>query len=317
MSASIPPYTDSQVVAIARRVTWVGFAVNAVLAALKIAAGVIGRSSAMVADGVHSLTDFVTDLIVIIMIGVSRRKANHVYQYGYGKVETFATLIIGVALGVVAIMLFWRGLDSTIQSFRGTVHPPQPHAVALWMAVVSVVSKEWLFRYTRTWGHRIGSAAVVANAWHHRSDAISSLATLAGIAGAMFLGPHWRVLDPLAAMLVSVFIAIEAVDIARPAVKELLDVSLPADLADPIRKTIRETPGVITYHHFRSRRNGPRIIIDVHIKVNPDITVKSGHAISSLVEERLKKSFGSSIITNIHIEPYLNQPIFADGSCKD
>lgn len=309
-------YSDSQVVAIGRRVTWVGFAVNALLAALKIAAGIIGRSSAMVADGVHSLSDFVTDVIVIVFIGVSRRKANNDYQYGYGKYETFATLLIGVALGVVAIALFCDGLMAVLGWLDGET-PEEPRQIALWMAVVSIAAKEWLFRYTRRWGRLIGSAAVSANAWHHRSDAYSSLATLAGVAGAMFLGAQWRVLDPAAAMLVSVFIAISSADIARPAVKELLEVSLPPETAAPIRDIIRNTPGVITYHHFRSRRNGPRTIIDVHIKVDPDITVAHGHAIATEVEHQLKQQYGPSMITNIHTEPYKGQTVRADGSCED
>lgn len=309
-------YTDTQVVSIARRVTWVGFAVNALLAALKIAAGIIGRSGAMVADGIHSLSDFITDVIVIVMIGVSRRKANKNYQYGYGKYETLATLLIGGALGIVAIMLFVAGLDKVIDVVRGE-SLEKPGMIALWMALISIISKEWLFRYTRLWGRRINSAAVIANAWHHRSDAFSSLATLAGIAGAIFLGSHWRVLDPLASMIVSVFILIAAFNIARPAIKELLDASLPPEITRPLRDAIRETPGIITYHHFRSRRNGPRIIIDVHIKVAPDISVEQGHAIASDVERKLKKDFGQSMITNIHIEPYKGQQILPDGSCND
>ncbi|MDE6323478.1 MAG: cation diffusion facilitator family transporter [Paramuribaculum sp.] len=317
MAADNPSrYTDRQVVGIARHVTWVGFGVNAVLAALKILAGITGRSSAMIADGIHSLTDFITDLIVIVMIGVSRWKASKIYQYGYGKYETFATLLIGVALGFVAIALFWDGLKSVLDALNGN-EPPQPRMLVLWMALLSVASKECLFHYTRRWGQRIGSTAVIANAWHHRSDAISSVATMVGVAGAIFFGSEWRILDPVAAMVVSIFIAVSSVDIARPAVRELLEVSLPPDVTEPLRTTIKDTPGVITYHHFRSRRNGPRIIIDVHIKVNPDISVQEGHAISSEVEKQLKKGFGPYMITNIHIEPYRNQPIFPDGSCED
>ena len=317
MTPDSKSYSDAQVVAIARRVTWVGFAVNAVLAALKIGAGLIGRSGAMVADGIHSLSDFITDIIVIVMIGVSRRKANKNYQYGYGKYETLATLVIGVALFGVAVFLFIGGLDKVIGTLNHTYRPDKPGMIALWMALVSIISKEILFHYTRSAGRRIGSASVIANAWHHRSDAISSVATLLGIAGAIFLGQSWRILDPAAAMLVSVFIAVAAYEICAPAVKELLEMSLPAEITLPLRQIIRDTPGVITYHHFRSRRNGPRIIIDVHIKVDAEISVRSGHAISSLTEDRLKKAYGSTLITNIHIEPYMNQQILPDGSCKD
>lgn len=309
-------YTDSQVVGIARRVTWVGFVINAILGGLKIAAGVIGRSGAMVADGVHSLTDFITDLIVIVMIGVSRWKVNKIYQYGYGKYETFATLLIGVSLALVAVALFWHGFSEVLDSVHGTP-PPEPGKIALWMAIASIIAKEWMFHYTRNWGRRIDSAAVIANAWHHRSDAISSIATLVGVGGAILLGEQWRILDPVAAMIVSIFIAVSSIDIARPAIRELLEVSLPPDVTEPLMEIIKSTPDVITYHHFRSRRNGPRIIIDVHIKVAPDITVKAGHEIATQVEHRLKKGFGDSMIVNIHVEPYRNQPVHPDGSCDD
>lgn len=310
-------YSDSEVVSKVRRVTWVGFAVNALLAGLKIAAGIIGRSSAMVADGIHSLSDFITDLIVIVMIGVSRRKANAVYQYGYGKYETFATLLIGVALVFVALGLFWSGLEKVTDFIRTGNEPPQPAMIAFWMALVSIAAKEWLFRYTRAWGLRLNSAATIANAWHHRSDAYSSIATLAGVAGAIFLGPKFAILDPLAAMLVSVFIIITSFDIAMPAIRELLESSLPDDIVTPIRHAISATPGVITYHHLRTRRNGTRIIVDVHIKVDGAITVEEGHLISSAVERTLSKNFGHSLISNIHIEPYRGQTIRPDGSCND
>lgn len=309
-------YSDSDVVRIARHVTWVGFWVNAALSAMKIAAGIIGRSSAMIADGIHSLSDFITDLIVIVMIGVSRKKSDTRYQYGYGKYETLATLVIGVALVIVAIALFVNGLKSVVRVIEGE-DLSAPGYIALWMALLSIVLKEWLFRYTRARGRAIGSAAVIANAWHHRSDAYSSIATLAGIAGAMFLGPHWRLLDPLAAMFVSVFILFVAIGIAKPAIRELLEVSLPAEVTQPMRLTIRDTPGVITYHHFRSRRNGPRSIIDVHLKVDPHISVEAGHAIASEVEKRLRDNFGGTLITNIHIEPYRGQAVHPDGSCND
>lgn len=309
-------YSDRQTVKIARHVTWVGFWVNAALALLKIAAGIIGRSSAMIADGIHSLSDFVTDVIVIVLIGVSRRKANALYQYGYGKYETFATMIIAMALAVVAVTIFYEATKNIIGTIHGTILP-RPGMIALAMAAVSIVSKEILYHYTRRWGERIGSAAVVANAWHHRSDALSSIATLAGITGAMFLGDHWRILDPIAAMLVSVFIMMMAIRIGMPSVRELLEVSLPAQLTHRMQQTIRNTPGVITYHHLRSRRNGSRIILDLHIKVDPDITVVAGHAIASETERRLKRQFGESMITNIHVEPYRGQQIMPDGSCTD
>lgn len=307
--------SDSEVVRQARRVTWVGFWVNAVLGALKVLAGILGRSQAMIADGVHSFSDFVSDIIVIVFVGISRRKADATYQYGHGKYETLATVILAAMLGVVAVLFFWEGGERTLRALRGDTLA-SPTWLALGMAVGSIVVKEWLYRYTRKVGVRIKSNVVIANAWHHRSDAFSSLATLAGIAGAMFLGPGWRVLDPLAAMAVSVFIFIVAIEIGKPAILELLEVSLPEDVTKEIWKIISTTPGVKAFHHFASRRNGKLMFVDFHIKVDPDISVRNAHAIASDVEKRLHEKYGSDMVVNIHIEPYAGQEVDSFGRCK-
>lgn len=283
--------SDSDTVKTARRVTWVGFWINAVLAAVKIVTGIVGRSGALVADGVHSLSDFITDIIVIVFVGLSRKKADSLYQYGHGKYETFAVMLISMALAVVAVMLLADGAEKTWRACHGEILP-RPEMGALVIAALSIVSKEWLFRYTRRAGERIHSAAVIANAWHHRSDAMSSFATLAGIAGAIFLGEKWRMLDPIAAMTVSVFILVVAFKIGMPAVKELLEISLPKKITADMWRIISSTEGVRAFHHFRSRRNGNCIIVDFHIKVDPDITVVAGHNIASHVEQRLRQEIG-------------------------
>lgn len=300
----------------ARRVTWTGFWCNAVLGAAKVVAGIAGRSSALVADGVHSFSDFITDVIVLVMVGISRKKPDARYQYGHGKYETFATMLIAVALAVVAIGIFIDGYNHVMATIRGE-ELPRPGWIALTICIASIVVKEWLFRYTKRVGERINSGAVVANAWHHRSDAFSSLATLLGVAGAMFLGHKWAILDPVAAMVVAVFIAIMSVKMALPAIRELLEESLPEKIEDQIRAIIANTPGVITYHHLRSRRNGSSIIIEVHLKLNPDITVSEGHHIASDVERSLYSHFGKdTTIVTTHIEPYHGEHINRDGSCK-
>lgn len=299
----------------ARRVTWLGFGVNAVLAAAKILAGVFGRSSAMVADGVHSLSDFATDVIVLVFVGLSHRKADAEHQYGHGKYETLATLLIAVLLGWVAVMFAVDGVKNIIEAIDGH-QPPRPTWLALGMALGSIGAKELLYRYTRHVGERIHSAVVIANAWHHRSDALSSLATLAGIAGAMFLGPDWRVLDPIAAVAVAVFIMIVAVQIGRPALSELLERSLPAEVTDGMARIIGTTPGVRAWHHFASRRNGNMMIVDFHIKVDGDITVRQAHAIADDVEARLRQAYGRQLRINTHIEPYDGRPVDANCQCK-
>lgn len=295
-------------VAVARRVTWVGFWINAVLGVAKVLAGVFGRSTAMVADGVHSFSDFITDVIVIVFVGMSRRKANHQFQYGHGKYETFATMLVALILALVGVMFFVDGAEKTVQSLRGETLEA-PTWLALSMALVSIGAKEWLYRYTRREGERINSAVVVANAWHHRSDALSSMATLVGVAGAMFLGPSWRVLDPLAALLVSVFIIIVAFQIGLPAVRELLEVSLPRETVERMYRIISSTDGVEAFHHFASRRNGNRLLVDFHIKVNPAITVDQGHCIATEVERKLQSEFGPDLSANIHVEPYSGQMV--------
>lgn len=309
-------YSDDQAVRIGRHVTWVGFWVNAALGVLKILAGVFGRSSAMIADGIHSFSDFATDLIVIVMLGKSRKKADNRYQYGHGKYETMATLLIAIILAIVALGIFYEGVQKIVSFIAGSPIP-EPRMLALVMAIISIGAKEGLFHYTRYWGRKIHSGSVVANAWHHRSDAISSAATLLGIAGAMFLGEQWHILDPIAAIVVSVFIMIMAIRTARPSVSELLEASLPAELTEQIKEVIRTTPGVVTYHHFRSRRNGNTVILDFHIKVLPEISLVRAHEISTNVERRLRQDLGSDIMVNIHVEPYENQTILPDGSCKD
>ncbi len=294
--------SDQLVIRRARRVTWVGFWWNALLGTIKVVAGVLGRSGALVADGIHSFSDFITDLIVIVFIGVARKKPDANYQYGHGKYETFATMLIAVALGIVGIFIFVEGITQVIHAIGGTL-PPRPGFIALVICGLSIIVKEILYRYTRRVGEQIHSAAVVANAWHHRSDAFSSIATLIGVAGAYILGHRWLILDPIAQAVVAIFIIIVAIKMAAPAIRELLEVSLPSDTAGQIRRASESTPGVCAYHHLRTRRNGNKIIIEVHIKVDPDISVRQGHQIATAVENNIRAIFGADTIITTHTEP--------------
>lgn len=300
----------------ARHVTWVGFWINAALGVVKILAGVLGRSQALIADGVHSISDFVSDIIVIVFVGIAHKKADADHQYGHGKFETLATLILALILGAVAVAFFIDGSGNTWRAFHGQ-ELPRPTWLALSMIIVSIVSKEWLYRYTRREGERIGSPAVVANAWHHRSDALSSIATLVGVGGAMFLGARWRVLDPIAAMAVSVFIFGVAWSIGKPALLELLEVALPADVCRRMWSVIGSTPGVVAFHHFASRRSGSRAFVEFHIKVDPDISVSRAHAIADDVGHRLQRDFGQDLHTSIHIEPYAGESTDDNRRCTD
>ena len=288
----------------AARVTWIGFFTNLILSAAKIVAGVVGRSSAMVADGIHSLSDFVTDLIVIIFIKISAKNEDSDHPYGHGKFETFATMLISFALFIVAIGIFYSGSVKIYEVLNGRIIE-RPTYLALVMAAVSIVVKEGLYWYTIIVGRKIESPAVIANGWHHRSDAFSSIGTLIGISGAMFLGERWRILDPITSVIVGIFIVGVAYKLARPSIQELLDASLPKEIESSIEEKIRETPGVKTFHHLRTRKNGNAFIIDMHIKVDARSSIVEAHDIATHVEVNLKAAFGKRTQVNVHIEPYL------------
>ena len=270
---------------------------------LKITIGIWGHSDALVADGVHSVSDFATDFIVLVFVGIAYRGADSDHPYGYGKYETFAALLIAVILLIVAAGIGWGGVDAVIRSMKGEVLP-RPDMLTMVVAVVAIASKEWLYRYTIRQGRLIDSPSLIANAWHHRSDAISSLATLVGVTIAHFLGDSWRILDPIASILIAIFIAISALEIARPSVNELLEKSLPDETLERLRRAIMSVPGVKDFHHLRTRRNGHSYLVEVHIKVDPDITVTQGHAIASAVEIALRSIVGQDSIITVHVEPY-------------
>lgn len=284
------------------KVTIIGSIVNAILVAIKFAAGILGHSSALVADAVHSLTDFVTDIIVLIFVRISSKPRDEEHGYGHGKFETLATMIIGVILAFTGIGLAVNGVRLILSGLEGSVLP-EPNIIALGVAAISIISKEVLYRYTVKQGKELGSDAVIANAWHHRSDAISSLGTLAGIGGAMALGPSWRILDPIASVVVSLFIIKAGYDIIRPAMNELLDSSLPKDQTEELKRIITDVPGIDGFHNLRSRKIGNAIAVDVHIKMDGSMRLDEAHEIASMVESRIRENFGATSIVNVHMEP--------------
>lgn len=282
--------------------TLIGTVVNALLIVLKLVAGIIGRSSAMVADAVHSLSDFVTDAIVLIFVRIAGLPSDKGHDYGHGKYETLATLIIGCILAMAGIGLLISGIEQVVRSFNGELLP-RPRMVALIVAVLSIASKEWLYRYTVKVGRATESQAVIANAWHHRSDAISSGGTLVGIAGAMFLGEQWRILDPLAAVMVSMFIIKSGYDIIRPSVGELLEASLPDSQEREIRTLVMSIDGIKNVHNLRTRRIGCTIAADMHVKMDGGMSLSEAHALASRAERAIKSQFGENSIVTIHMEP--------------
>lgn len=284
------------------RVTLIGSIVNAALIILKFVAGVAGRSSALIADAVHSLTDFITDVVVLIFVKLSGKPRDKVHSYGHGKFETLATLIIGVFLTGAGAGLLVSGIRKVISSLNGNTLP-EPTWLAFSVAAASIVVKEILYRYTVRVGKKVNSDAVIANAWHHRSDAISSLGTVVGIGGAILLGEKWRILDPMAAALVSVFIIKSGWDIIRPAVNELLEGALPESQSAEIAELITSVSGVRGYHNLRTRKIGNTIAVDVHVKMDGSLLLEEAHAIATRIEEKIRRRFGPDSIVNVHMEP--------------
>ena len=284
------------------RVTLVGSIVNLLLLIFKFVAGIMGRSAAMVADAVHSLSDFVTDIIVIVFVKISGKPEDDNHRYGHGKYETLATAMIGVALFVVGIGLLVNGATKIYGVINGAILPA-PSMIALIAAVVSIVAKELLYRYTVRAGKKLNSQAVIANAWHHRSDAFSSIGTVIGIGGAIFLGERWRILDPIAAVAISGFILKVAIDLIKPCLDELLERSLPADTERKIMDIIESFPEISSPHHLRTRRIGSHIAIEVHLRLDGKMSLEEAHAVVTMVERRLKDEFGPDTHIGIHMEP--------------
>lgn len=287
----------------AKKVTLVGFFVNLLLTAGKLIAGFVGHSSAMIADGIHSLSDFATDIVVIAFVNVANKGCDDEHRYGHGKYETFATLIISVALLLVGLGIFFSGAVNIWNAWHGEMLE-QPGKIALWAALISIVVKEWLYRYTIVVGKRINSSAVIANGWHHRSDAFSSIGTALGISGAIFLGDQWRILDPIAGVVVSVFIVKVAISLGMPSVRELLESSLPREVEAEIIDLIRQNKEIRAFHHLKTRKIGNVYAIDVHIKLDQDISFLHSHDIATELEKELRNHYGQQTQISVHTEPF-------------
>jgi len=284
------------------RVTLLGGVVNALLLVAKFTAGVLGHSAAMIADAVHSLSDFATDVVVIVFVKLSSKPADDDHAYGHGKYETIATSIIGLALLAVALMLGWNGCRKIYDYVNGEVLP-SPGGIALGAALVSIVAKEWVYRITKKVATDVCSPALEANAWHHRSDAMSSIGTAVGIGGAVIFGGNWAVLDPIAAVVVSVFIIRTAWSLIRKSSDELLEKRLPKEVERQICDIVYKTPEVKDIHHLYTRRIGDIVAIEMHLRLPGDMTLAEAHKRASEVERNLRSAFGEDTHIMLHIEP--------------
>ena len=288
-----------------RRIYWVTFwgaAINVILVVLKFIAGILGHSAAMVADAIHSLSDFVTDFVVLIFVRLSNRPKDAKYAYGYGKYETVATALIGLALFVVGIGIMWDSGARIWRSAHGQVLE-QPSVLAFWIAIASILLKELSYQFTAYVGRKVDSQAVIANAWHHRSDAFSSIGTAIGIGGAIILGERWRILDPIAAAVVSLFILKVAVNLLRDAFGELTEQALPPQVEQEIIAITSSVEDVNSVHNLRTRRIGSYYAIEMHVRIDGATPLVDAHHKASEIERLLREKFGERTFISVHMEP--------------
>ena len=280
----------------------VGGAVNVVLLLFKFVAGIVGHSAAMTADAIHSLSDFVTDIIVLVFVHISGKPKDKSHDYGHGKYETLAMTLIGAALLAVAIGIVYNGMTKILLWAEGG-QLEAPGMLALWAALLSIVLKEAVYRYSIAKAHKLNSQAVEANAWHHRSDALSSIGTAVGIGGAIFLGQRWTMLDPLASIIVGLFIVKVSIDLLRDGIGDLMEQSLPDAVEEEILQLAGSVSGVTDPHDLRTRRLGNHYAIELHILMDGDITLREAHDRASEVENVLRDHYGSNTHVVVHVEP--------------
>lgn len=284
------------------RVTLLGSIVNILLLVVKFLAGIVGNSAAMIADAVHSLSDFLTDIVVLVFVKISSKPEDGDHDYGHGKYETLATTIIGLALLYVGIMIGKNAILNIIDFIRGE-DLEQPGIIALVAALVSIIAKEWVFRKTRKVSREVDSQALEANAWHHRSDALSSIGTAVGIGGAALLGKQWAVLDPVAALVVSAFIIFTGIKLSWHSVEELLEKSLSEEVEEKIKTITLVQEGISDVHHLRTRKMGNRIAIEMHVRMDGKTPLVEAHEAASAIERNLREEFGQNTHIMIHLEP--------------
>ena len=284
------------------KVTVLGGVANLLLVGFKFMAGIAGRSGAMIADAVHSVSDLVTDVVVLVFVKLSSKPQDSSHDFGHGKFETIASLFIGLALAAAAVGIVVEGATKLARWLQGE-DLPSPGKIALWGALVSIVIKELCYQYTYRKGKKLESQVVIANAWHHRSDALSSVGAAVGIAGAIFLGDRWTVLDPLASVVVGAMLVKVAWDLLGPSIGELTEQSLPEETEKEILKLIESVDGVADPHNLRTRRIGSNIAAEVHIRMDGNLTLNEAHEKASAIERLYGERFGKDSHIIIHMEP--------------
>jgi cation diffusion facilitator family transporter len=285
------------------RITYIGMAVNLVLVIIKFIAGILANSSAMIADSFHSLSDLANDFAVILGLSYQTKPADIEHTYGHGRIETVITMLMGIGIFAAGLILLINGGTKIFGFFNTGKAPVVPGLAAFATGIVSLVVKEILSKYTLRVGERIGSSSVIANARDQRSDALSSIGTVIGIGGAIILGNKWTILDPLAAIFVSVLIMNAGFKTGWRSVRELCDEAVSDEDRITVENAISEIPGVLGFHNLRTRSLGRYMTLDAHVLVDPGITVKEGHAIATKVEKAIKEAMPNAAFISIHIEP--------------
>jgi cation diffusion facilitator family transporter len=281
-----------------RRVTWIALFSNLLISAAKMAAGLLGNSQAIVADAVHSASDSVTDIAVLIGVKFWSAPADEKHPHGHRRIETLVSAAIGLVLVLVAAGIVWHAFRNLHQR-----HERGPEWIAFFVALLSIVGKEGLYRWSAAVGRRIRSPALVANAWHHRSDALSSIPAALAVLAARLLGPGWSMIDHVGAVIVALFILRAAWKIVKPALGELIDTGAPREELARIREIALETEGVCGVHALRTRYSGTGLQVDLHVGVAPELTVRKGHDISEEVKRRLVSDGPGVLDVVVHLEP--------------
>lgn len=284
------------------KVTLVGSVGNVALLTFKFIAGVLGHSSAMIADAVHSLSDFITDVVVLVFVSISAKPQDRSHDYGHGKYETIATFLIGLALVAAATGIVVSGCLKLIAWWGGEALAA-PGWIALWAALLSIVIKELIYQYTARKGKQLDSPVMIANAWHHRSDALSSIGAAVGIGGAIWLGQRWTVLDPLASIIVGLMLVRVAWELLRTSSADLTECSLPEETEQEIENIIQSFADVQEPHNLRTRRIGNRVAIEAHVRMDGSLPLHIVHERATTIERKLKERFGEQTHVTLHMEP--------------
>jgi len=296
-----------------RAVTWLSFGLNVVLGLTKCVAGYLGQSRALLADGLHSLSDLASDSAVLFSISLAERPPDREHPYGHHRAANLVTLFIAVSLVAFCVLLV---VDSVRALQRG--QPVVPHWPTLVIAIASIIIKEALFRRTRSIGRRLDSQLLIANAWHHRTDSLSSLLAAAGIGAAMLFGATWAFLDALVAVLLGTYLGREGYKLLRQAIDDLMDAAPAQPLIDDLREHILVHAGALAYHDFRARRVGDMLEVDFHLLVLPSLSVGEAHEVAERVKDEILERHPQVLNVLVHVEPglpeYHRERGVADGT---